>query len=170
MTLEQAARSALFNGSFIAISGTSRSPPDQSFRVRSVSTRRMASGAIVGLQLSGKSHIGKVHRRHHHLHEMFPPVIDKRYFLPLLRDPIQRDGRCPSFSCASLPDSYMVHGFTKAVVHGEAIPFGGEAGRKRELVRLSVRPRSDSTIRRYIHAADPVYHVHPPLPVCGGTA
>ena len=67
---------------------------------------------------------------------MFRPVINKGYFLPLLRDPIQRDGRCPIFSCVSLPDLYMVHGFTKAVVHGEAIPFGGEAGRKRQLVRL----------------------------------
>jgi hypothetical protein len=66
---------------------------------------------------------------------MLPPVIDKAYFLPFLQEPIQADGRHPDFSCASLPDFYMVHGFTKAVAHREAIPFSGEAGRKGQLVR-----------------------------------
>src|SRR5205823_10872563 len=29
-------------------------------------------------------------------------------------------------------------------------------------------PRIDSTATRYSHAAEPVYHDHPPRPVCGG--
>src|SRR5205823_6451259 len=34
----------------------------------------------------------------------------------------------------------------------------------------SRNPRIDSSPARYIHAADPVYHVQPPRPTCGGTA
>jgi len=71
----------------------------------------------------------------HHFYEMFLPVINKGYFLPLLHDPIQGDGRC-SFFCVSLPDPYAVDGFTEAVTHRETIPFSREAGRERQLVRL----------------------------------
>src|SRR5688500_15048303 len=34
----------------------------------------------------------------------------------------------------------------------------------------NLNPRIDSSPARYIQPAEPVYHVQPPRPVCGGTA
>src|SRR5688572_28446206 len=46
----------------------------------------------------------------------------------------------------------------------------GRQGVKRSRSASRARPSSDSTMRRYIQPADPVYQLHPPRPACGSTA
>ena len=45
----------------------------------------------------------------------------------------------------------------------------GTHGRTRSVSPASMpTPRMDSSATRYIQPAEPVYHVHPPRPTCGG--
>lgn len=73
---------------------------------------------------------------YYYFHRMLLAIIDKRDGLSLLRQTIHRNRRCRFLTRVSLRNLYVINGFTKAVVYGETIPIGGEAGRKRQLVRF----------------------------------
>ena len=48
-------------------------------------------------------------------------------------------------------------------------PRSGHARIKPQCVAFTVKPKIDSRPARYIHPDEPVYHVQPPRPTCGGT-
>jgi len=65
------------------------------------------------------------------------------------------------------PAAVVVNGdvikcFAVAVIDFERLPIGRQARREIQVIDFQIQPTNDSVISRYIHPADPVYHVQPP--------
>ncbi len=96
-------------------------------------------------------------------------VVNKGNRCILLRGAVDGHARC---AIADLPaqNGDVVDRFPIPVVHREALPIRREERCETQSIHRKLSPRRDSTISRYIQPAEPVYHVHPPRPVCGESA
>ena len=100
------------------------------------------------------------------------PVVDERERASGLENAIQRDLRRPLFprTVRHLFDPDRVGGAEVTVAQIGTPATKAGKGVSGVFPPSRVRPRSDSTISRYIQPAEPVYQVQPPRPTCGGTA